>query len=520
MFGVILMAGYTANAQKTEPGKNIRGIIPIKTPLKGNGTAGHGIDGDAFAHKTAGYENVGDLFDAEHPTKTGHGLLHPFIPEVFYRPTLPGESPKPQIPVTIQLADGVEKTDKTIFATDAKINMNPNDYLWKAGAPPSKNEIQNCGVHFEYGDSSILGGDPNGPSTGRFLGVDTDLWCLFAGDRQFNDGSSYLDFEFLQASLTMEGAIEGDPNLVTGVRPITGGSGKFASEGPHGGRTMGDLLVTIEFTIGGEFANIIINKWSFIKNDSKGKPIYEYVLQDNEDPLLKNAIFCTNNTELTHVPFNAFDRFDPVAQLYYYEENQWAEGAINLTKLFDLNNKPCFVLSTVFIRTRTSGSSGSSQLKDFPGKPIQLNLDLRKLKIVCATDPKLPECSTSAAIEAAYNTWVAGFTNSGGAAPVGTNIGDIPKLTDLPACGGQLSFTYEVTDLCHEDPLTCTSTFTLDKDLTKPVITPPTDYSLTGCNTDWPTTVSATWTDNCGIGGLKLGNVAGVAGAVQTSTDG
>jgi hypothetical protein len=29
---------------------------------------------------------------------------------------------------------------------------------------------------------------------------------------------------------------------------------------------------------------------------------------------------------------------------------------------------------------------------------------------------------------------------------------------------------------------------------------PAADYSLVGCNTAWPTTVSAPWTDNCGVG--------------------
>jgi hypothetical protein len=57
-------------------------------------------------------------------------------------------------------------------------------------------------------------------------------------------------------------------------------------------------------------------------------------------------------------------------------------------------------------------------------------------------------------------------------------------------------------------------------DMTKPIITPAADYSLVGCNTAWPTTVSAPWTDNCGVGGAKSGNIDGVAGAVQTSTDG
>jgi hypothetical protein len=47
-------------------------------------------------------------------------------------------------------------------------------------------------------------------------------------------------------------------------------------------------------------------------------------------------------------------------------------------------------------------------------------------------------------------------------------------------------------------------------DVTKPIITPAADYSLVGCNTAWPT-ISAPWTDNCGVGGAKSGNIDGVA---------
>jgi hypothetical protein len=39
----------------------------------------------------------------------------------------------------------------------------------------------------------------------------------------------------------------------------------------------------------------------------------------------------------------------------------------------------------------------------------------------------------------------------------------------------------------------------LDNTMTKPIIIAA-DYSLVGCNTAWPTTVSAPWTDNCGVG--------------------
>jgi hypothetical protein len=62
------------------------------------------------------------------------------------------------------------------------------------------------------------------------------------------------------------------------------------------------------------------------------------------------------------------------------------------------------------------------------------------------------------------------------------------------------------------------ASLTID-DMTKPIITPAADYSLVGCNTAWPT-ISAPWTDNCGVGGAKSGNIDGVAEQYKLVPDG
>ena len=257
--------------------------------------------------------------------------------------------------MTYFFRDDISNNDPTIFLGSNKINDDPETYEWGAGSSPNKNEIQTAVAHFTYGDAA-LGGDPD------------DLWVIFAADRQVTNGSSYIDFEFLQNSLTRTGT----------------SSGTFVSEGPDMNRTVGDVLVTIEFTQGGGAANAVIRTWQ--ANGSGG---YEYMLYTDYP---SGTIFITNNIVETIVPWSIYFT-DPIASgddagLYQYEINQWAEGAVNLSALFDQDE--CFNISTLFVRTRTSGSSGQSELKDFPGGPVQLELDL--IPDISFTDPA-PVCS-------------------------------------------------------------------------------------------------------------------------------
>ncbi|MFE3871228.1 T9SS type A sorting domain-containing protein [Flavobacterium sp. ZS1P70] len=390
---VMLLTGYTANAQ------NIQGVVPVQYPLTGSG-----VDGDAFAHTpdftNSLYIGTGDLFDNLDPTIAGHGLINPLTGEVFYKPSLTGPQ---SIPVTYQLKDPYQN-DPTIFTSSNKINDNPGTYTWGAGSSPPKNEIQNCGVHFSYGRAGKIGGRStdgiNFVTPGGVAGSSTDLWCLFAGDRQTINGSSYIDFEFLQAPLTITGAVYGPPDPFSNVAPITGGSGGFVTGAPAstGGRTPGDILVTIEFTQGGGDATVVIRKWSLVGG------VYQYVVIPNTS--FPDQIFITNNDSYTPVPFDVFGVNPGI-----YAPNQFAEGAINLTQVFlaSQNQNPCFVLSTVFIRTRSSGSSSQSELKDFPSAPIQLNLDLTP-NANAGADKVLTCTTTSLALSGSSTTAGATFS--------------------------------------------------------------------------------------------------------------
>ncbi|MFV5696156.1 T9SS type A sorting domain-containing protein [Flavobacterium sp. LB3P122] len=425
MLGTILMTGYTGNAQ------NIQGVVPVATPISGSG-----VDGDAFAHEPIGtiYQGVGDLFDLLHPTITGHGVINPTTGDVFYKPTDPVT-----VPVSYFLQDPY-LNDPTTFTSSNKINDNPNTYTWGAGSSPDKNEIQNAGVHFSYGDPSVIGGvstdgltfvaGTSGP------GVATDLWALFAGDRQVTNGSSYIDFEFLQAPLTITGATYGPVNPLSGITPIISGSGGFVSGGTQGGRTVGDILLTIEFTQGGGDATAVIRIWTEITPG-----VFEYVVHPNSDFL--GEIYLTNNFSTTTVPFDTYGTFPGV-----YAPNQYAEGAINLTQVFaTANSNPCFTLSTLFIRTRSSGSSTQSELKDFPGAPIQLSLNFTP-NANAGADKVLTCTTTSIALSGSSTT--SGATFSWVASDGGNIVSGATTATPIVNAAGTytLTVTSPVSVLC------------------------------------------------------------------------
>ncbi|WP_140487541.1 hypothetical protein [Flavobacterium sp. GSA192] len=435
---VILMMAYTVNAQ------NIKGIVPVQYPISGSG-----VDGDAWAHEPINtiYQNVGDLFDRQfgnpdYPLDiTNNGVLDFSNGSLLY----PG--------FTFFLQDRYVD-DLTIFTSSNKINDNPNTYTWGAGSSPNKNEIQNAGAHFSYGSASVEGGESidgltfvNG--TNRF-GNPTDLWCLFAGDRQVTNGSSYIDFEFLQKPLTITGATFGpvDPN--TGIAPITGGSGAFSTLGTQGGRTVGDVLITIEFTQGGGDATVVIRVWKAVGSG------FEYVVVPNTT--FPGNVFCTNNSVTTTVPFDAYGVTPGT-----YAPNQWAEGAINLTEVFKNTspNDPCFNISTLFIRTRSSGNSAQSELKDFPGAPIQLNLNLIPIAnagadfaMTCITNPNGKEIGEAPE---------AGFTYSW--SPT-TGLSD-PNIAN-PIANPLVSTTYTVTKT--KTGTVCSATDSVDVTVNKPTV--------------------------------------------------
>src|SRR6185436_15251510 len=158
------------------------------------------------------------------------------------------------VPLAYRLIDPYNDLNDDIFDGGNKLFQDPNTWGWRSQKPPAKDDI-NTAMEF-------LALNP----------VDNHIWVAISGDRLSTNGTSYLDFEFYQNPITKTGG------------PTTGG---FLSTGPHGGRTVGDLSITLEYTNGGSFASVFYLQWQ--PGSEAGS--FEYV----EIPVPANAAFAAAN---------------------------------------------------------------------------------------------------------------------------------------------------------------------------------------------------------------------------------
>src|SRR6266540_4355740 len=274
------------------------GVAPVVSPA-----GGFGIDGDLFANMPGA--NVGDWITN---SATGGGVLT--------RSGVPLNAS-----TTFHFIDEYNGNDLT-FSGGLKWTDNPTNWSWTIGKASGKTDINNVLLH---------------------TAADTDghRWIAIAADRMSTSGDSYIDFEFLQNTL---------------VRTNTGG---FVTEGPHGGRTTNDLLLSLAFTSGGSVADFFA--WQWRPNGSGG---FAYV--DVTASLPTNHVFVALNTSNVLVPYKAFNDTN-------YAPNAFAEAALDLTALLG-NFDPCLSLGvkTLMVKTKTSQSSQAS-IEDLMD-PIQLNL--------------------------------------------------------------------------------------------------------------------------------------------------
>src|SRR5438552_12234245 len=165
------------------------GVAPVLQP-----TGGFSIDGDLIANTPAG--GVGDWM-TNSISGTGGGVLNsaglPLNPSV-----------------TFHFVDPYSSGSDLVFSGGMKWTDDPNLWRWTTGKPSSKTDINNVLLHLT---TDAMG----------------HTWVVIAADRFSTSGDSYIDFEFLQNTLTRTN------------------NGLFVSTGPDGGRTTGDLLLSLAF---------------------------------------------------------------------------------------------------------------------------------------------------------------------------------------------------------------------------------------------------------------------------------
>lgn len=225
---------------------------------------------------------------------------------------------------TFHFIDKYNSSADNVFSGGAKWDDDPNTWTSTKASASSKNDMNNVLLH---------------------VTTDTNLhtWLIVAADRLSTSGDSYIDFEFLQNTL------------------VTTNKGRFVSAGPDGGRTVNDLVLSVNFNVGGSVSDFLA--WRWLPNGSGG---FEYV--DSTSALPPGGVFLAANTTNVPVAFGAFGQST-------YMPNAFVEAAIDLTALmrdFD----PCLSLGikTIMVKTKTSPSLSSSVV-DFID-PIQFALRL------------------------------------------------------------------------------------------------------------------------------------------------
>jgi hypothetical protein len=212
------------------------------------------------------------------------------------------------------------------FSGGKKYYDNPNTWTWTTNSATAKCDINNALFHFT--------------TTGS--GDNTHIWLIMAADRRSNSGSAYIDFELYQKPMT------DNPN------------GTFTSAGGQGGRTIGDMLLTLALTNGGGTAEFFVSRW-----ETSGSG-YNYIDKTNVVPA--GSVFASTNAAAVPVPFSAFGSNQ-------YSSNLFVEAAVDLTALLGVID-PCTSLGvkTLFIKTKTSPSPTATLVDFISAQQVDLQL--------------------------------------------------------------------------------------------------------------------------------------------------
>jgi hypothetical protein len=219
-----------------------------------------------------------------------------------------------------------------IFTNGSKFNDSIGSLHWIQNSAPNKNDINNAMYHVTQNP------------------LNNDQWIMIAGDRLSTSGTAYIDFEFLQSTVARTGS---------------GTTGGFVGGGPAGGRTINDMVISMEYTNGGAVANVYFYQW---KADGGGA--YSF----HQFTPAAGTAYALTNTANEDVPFLAFG-------LPQYAPFAFVEAAINVTQLLKATGDACSGLSvkTLWVKTKAS-SSPTAALKDFI-EPIPVSFSFSSASI-------------------------------------------------------------------------------------------------------------------------------------------
>lgn len=245
--------------------------------------------------------------------------------------------------------DLYNSSSDSIFTSGSKFNDYISALRWSKGTATSKDDINNGMYHVSVDDQD-------------------HQWLFIGGDRLSITGTSYIDFELLQGTVSV------NPN------------GTFTGSGDAGtsGRTAGDLNISMEYTNGGSKPNVVIYTWA--EKTVNGKKVW---LWDSTGSAAfsagQKAFAETNRDSAVNVPFGAFG-----ANNTSYPQYSFVEAGIDVTAVLG-NIASCrgIIIQTVWIKTKAAASS-TAALKDFM-RPISVHFEFTPAHItavspLCASD--------------------------------------------------------------------------------------------------------------------------------------
>ena len=240
------------------------------------------------------------------------------------------------VPLVPLLGHSVDIWDsKDNILSKASMNGDPNSFRWTLKKAQPSTDINNFYFFLTKDDQQ-------------------HAWVALTADRFSTSNSvTYLDFEFLQKPLFSVSDVDESNSGGT----ITGG--RFISYGVQGGRTIGDILITLGFNTRGSFSSIFYYQWGRVSNG-----VYAY------QPLVPpagSAFGAVNATEI-NVPFGAFGSTTYPAQTF-------GEVALDMTAI--TGGLTCVNLEntfrTIWVRSKKDPGLNGGKYDDFVS-PFQLGV--------------------------------------------------------------------------------------------------------------------------------------------------
>ncbi|WP_242132993.1 hypothetical protein, partial [Aestuariivivens marinum] len=244
------------------------------------------------------------------------------------------------------------------FKSWGQVSPTPDYSNWTFSPMQAKSDIMNAAAVIYTG----ITGAPLCSAEEPFDEYDpTHTYLFFAGDRESNNGTGYIGFWFL---LNGSAAVDAGKDKYFSPDHYT----NFGEEDPDNPGTffdaetsIGDLLVLADFTGGGRNAAITVLKWVGPGNGNRGNnnSLYEIGLDSQVGQ---------NNAGPTGVPSNFVV---PEGQIEY-DTNEFYEGVIDITDVFDLQNNPEIICGATWMLETRSSDEITADSKDFVGGNFNL----------------------------------------------------------------------------------------------------------------------------------------------------